>query len=286
MTTLSSETIEIGGLPTRVLRAGRGTPAALFLHGGVPGVTPWCSGAHIWRDVLLGFAAERSAIALDMPGSGETGRRGSGALTIETWKQHILAALRDLKLGSCHLVGHAEGGVAALLVALEAPELISSVCLVASGAAAPTGDRANDLTFAAPPHPKWSRLSQKWALEQISYAHHHIDDALLSECEAAAAAQAAHGGGAEREFGSSIPKAKSRLWVASREGGVKVPVQMIWAMNDPLTSVEQGMTLYQVIASRQRIADFHLVNRAGSLLFREEPAAFLNLVGAFHESLQ
>lgn len=286
MTTVTSETIEIGGLPTRVLRAGETKPAALFLHGGIPGVTPWCSGAHIWSEVLLALAAERSAIALDMPGSGETGHSSDRTLTIETWKEHVLAALRDLRLGSCHLVGHAEGGVAALLAALEAPELISSTCLVASGAAAPSGDRASDLTFGAPPEPRWSRLSQKWALEQISYSHHHIDEALLSACEDAAAAQAAFGGGAAHAFGVSIPKAKSRLWVANRDGGVKVPVQMIWSTHDPLTTVEQGMTLYEVIASRQSVADFHLVNRAGSLLFREEPAAFLDLVGAFHESLQ
>lgn len=291
MTSVISQTIEIDGLPTRVMRADASTgakkPAAIFLHGGIPGVTPYCSGAHIWQDILaMSAAAGRTAIALDLPASGLTGRRDGAAVTVEIWKQHVLAAIGALELGPCHLVGHAEGGSAAMLAALNAPDLVRSVCLVASGATAPSGDRANDLTFAAPPEPRWGRLSQAWALEQVSYGHSHIDAQLLDACEEAAKAQIERRNRPIQEYEFGLSKAKTQLWVACRDGGVNVPTQMIWGTHDPLTGVEQGMALYQVVASRQRIADFHLVNRAGSLLFREEPKVFHNLVAAFHESLE
>ena len=45
------------------------------------------------------------------------------------------------------------------------------------------------------------------------------------------------------------------------------------------------MVLYKVIAACQKATQFHVVNRAGNLPFREEAAGFAAIVSAFHDGL-
>ena len=52
------------------------------------------------------------------------------------------------------------------------------ICVVTdNGMSPPTGDGINDILFDAVPVPLWSRASQVWAFERLSYSHGHIDDA-------------------------------------------------------------------------------------------------------------
>ena len=116
----------------------------------------------------------------------------------------------------------------------------------------------------------------------MSYSHHHIDDALLDAC--AAAAKKLQPVDAEKEFVPSLMAAKGRFYATCREAGYPVPAQVVWGMSDPLASFEHGMWLFKMIAWKQKAAQFHAVNRAGSLLFREEPEQFHQIVAAFLEA--
>jgi len=242
----------------------------IFVHGGVPGVTPYASGPHIWGPVLKRFP---DAAAIEVSGQ-----------TVDAMTQSVRKAIEGK--GRCHLVGHDLGGLLALSVASEAPQLVSAVSAVASVAAAPTGDGVGDLTLAYPPRPLFSRESQRWALERVSYSSHHIDSALLDACVAAAGRQERIAEAAYAEqFMPSLMKAKSRFYEVCRSEGIKVPCQVIWGSHDPLATLDHGLWLFRGIAQKQRVAQFHVVNRAGSLLFREEPAAFHQIVAAFSDGL-
>jgi len=131
----------------------------VFIPGGVPGVTPYASGPHIWGPVLERF---KNATAMEVTGT-----------TVDAMTQQVRKTVEAK--GKCHLVGHDLGGLLALNLAIEAPQLVSAVTAVASVAASPTGDGVGDFTFAHPPKPLWSRESQRWALERVSYSHQHID---------------------------------------------------------------------------------------------------------------
>jgi pimeloyl-ACP methyl ester carboxylesterase len=63
------------------------------------------------------------------------------------------------------------------------------------------------------------------------------------------------------------------------------PVQLVWGRQDPLTTPAHGLTLFKAIAARQREAQFDVINRAGSLVFREQPIAFHAAVAAFQDGL-
>ncbi len=260
--------------------------AMVFIHGGVPGLTPYCSGSHIWGPVLERFASERRVVALDLPGSG--GTELSSDVTIELLAHYVRNKLEALDIKRCHLVGHDLGGLIALGLAVDAPKIVQAVTTVASAAAAPTGDGVDNLTLAYPPAPKWSRESQAWALERVSYSPHYIDAALLDACAAAAesvphqqAAKRMAAGANAEAFVPSLMKAKSRFYEVCRTDGVPVPCQVVWGSHDPLGSLDQGLWLYRGIAQRQRAVQFHVINRAGALPFREAPEAFHQVVAAF-----
>jgi pimeloyl-ACP methyl ester carboxylesterase len=293
MTKLTAETIKVAGVGTRVLRGGNSdAPAALFLHGGVPGVTPYCSGAHIWGAVLDQFAHSRQVVAPDLPGNGATPVPSGGALTFDALVGHVADLVEALGLRNVHIVGHDLGGLIALVLAMDKPALLASVSVVASAVSAPQGDSLDDLVFNDPPRPLWSRHSQRWALERISHSHHAIDTALLEACVAAAGG-AAHRSAVElmaddthqRGFASGVMRAKMRLWERLRGEGIAVPVQLVWATHDPTTSRERGMVLYDAIGKRQTATQFHMVNRAGNLVFREQPEAFHHVVTAFQDGV-
>lgn len=242
----------------------------VFIHGGVPGVTPYVSGPHIWGSVLERFG---KAVAIEVSGQ-----------TVDAMTQSVRKAI-DGK-GKCHLVGHDLGGLLALNVAIDSPQLVSAVTTVASVAAAPTGDGLPDYTLAHPPQPRWSRESQRWALERVSYSHHHIDRALLDACVAAAAKQQPITPELHAEqFVPSLMKAKSRFYEVCRTEGIKVPCQVIWGSHDRLASFDHGLWLFRGLAQKQRVSQFHVINRAGALAFREEPAAFHQILSAFSDAL-
>jgi 2-hydroxy-6-oxonona-2,4-dienedioate hydrolase len=231
----------------------------ILIHGGVPGVTPYASGPHIWGNL-----------------EGEKVTVTGG--TVDAMTESVRRVIK----GKCHLVGHDLGGLIAFNLAIESPQLVSAVTAVASVAAAPTGDGVPDITLAHPPRPLWSRESQRWALERVSYSHRHIDDALLEGCVKAAARQAAADA---NEFVPSLMKAKSRFYEVCRSEGIRAPCQVIWGSHDPLGTFDHGLWLFRGIAQRQRAAQFHVINRAGALPFREEPEAFHHLVSAFAEGI-
>jgi pimeloyl-ACP methyl ester carboxylesterase len=284
---LTRKSLQVDGVITTVIESPASKAPLVFLHGGIPGVSPFCSGAHIWRGCLERFAAERGVLALDLPGSGGTGVPKDG-LTIESMARHIRASLAALGIERCYMVGHDIGGLLALLLAAETPELVRGVTAVSCLAAAPTGDSVENLTLAYPPPPLWARHSQRWALERLSYAHHHVDEALLDACVAAGsadphrAAQKAMAAGAYADaFLPGLAGAKARFYEICRGAGIAVPVQVVWGTYDPLGSADQGIWLFRIVAARQSAAQFHLINRAGYLPFREEPEAFHQMVSAF-----
>jgi pimeloyl-ACP methyl ester carboxylesterase len=219
----------------------------VFIHGGVPGITPYASGPHIWGRV--------DGLAIAVTGS-----------TVDAMTQSVRQAIEGK--GRCHLV--------------EAPQLVAAVSVVASVTAAPTGDGVPDITLAHPPKPLWSLESQRWALERVSYSHHHIDDALLDGCMKAAARQQTVD---PNQFVPSLMKAKSRFYEVCRTHGIQAPCQVIWGSHDPLGTFDHGLWLFRGIAQKQRACQFHVINRAGALPFREERAAFHRIVSAFSEGI-
>ncbi|HYG44969.1 MAG TPA: alpha/beta fold hydrolase [Bordetella sp.] len=288
---LHSHTLNINGRAARILRDRESDSATVFVHGGAPGITPYSSGAHIWGPALARFAEDGAVLALDLPGFGASDAP-DGPYTIDTMADHVDAVLRAAGVRRCHLVAHDTGGLAALLLACRQPGYIDAVSIVSSVAAAPTGDGVENTALAYPPQPLGSRESQRWALERLSYSPHHVRD-VLDDCvraaqqapHLAAAARMAEPGAAQA-WTTSVARAKARLFELCRGPGVPVPVQVAWGTHDPTGTIDQGLWLYRILAQRQPIAHFHLINRAGALPFRDQPEVFHSIISAFSDAMR
>jgi 2-hydroxy-6-oxonona-2,4-dienedioate hydrolase len=292
MGALQEQMISIGGQNARVLRGGTaGAPAALFLHGGVPGITPFCCGSHIWGDGLNHFVNDLDVLAPDLPGSGGTAQ-GDAPLTIDALGRFAAALLEANSIEAADVIGHDVGGLVGIWMALHEPVRVRSLSIVASPMSAPTGDAVDDLLLKSPPLPLWSRESQAWAIERLSCSHMHIDDRLLDACVAASTGEA-HRKAAEsmaahfaKSFAPSMNRTKALLWEVCRNAGVPVPTQVVWSNNDPAASREAGFVLFDIISGRQKATQMHLINRAGSFPFREQPDAFHHIVASFGEGVR
>jgi 2-hydroxy-6-oxonona-2,4-dienedioate hydrolase len=284
---VKTETIAIDGLPTRIRCGGAGTTPIVLLHGATPGLTPYCSGLHVWGESFDLLARETSVVAIDMPGAGGSAL-GLAPLTIATIVARVLGMLDHLRIERCHVLGHDLGGLVALALALDHPSRIAAVSVAACPSAAPTGDGPHNVTLESPPAPLFGQASQRWALERLSYRGLALDAALLADCVAAgqgvphreAMARASSG-----ELASSIQQTKGRLYEQARTHGLATPIQVIWGSHDPLATIDHGLWLYRIVAAKQTAVQFHLLNRAGHLLFHDDPAAFTRVVAAFHDGL-
>ena len=282
--------INVAGTDTRIVVCDKqGAPATLFLHGGIPGVTPYCSGAHIWNGYLHSFQ-NRTLIVPDLPGSGGT-IQGSQPLTMDTMGQHVFGLLSALSLDTVDVVGHDLGGLIGVWMGLSEPSRVRSLSIVASPMCPPAADGLDNILLASPPQPLWSRESQAWAFERLSLVHTHIDEPFLDTCVAASRG-VAHGKAISymkenyaRTFAPSMTRVRNRLWDACRNRGLQVPTQIVWASHDPATSRESGMVLFNAIAGQQQASQIHIVNRSGSFPFREQPAAFSHIVASFEDAI-
>ena len=283
----------VAGRKVSFLRAGPtgGTPA-LLLHGGRAGLTPIASGAHLWDRAMPLLAAERPVVALDLPGCGSSDLGVADILSVEKLGHHLIGVLDAVSIDAVHFVGHDLGGYLGLWLAIAAPPRLRSLSLVASGMSPPTGDGVDEILFDAVPLPLWSCSSQIWAFERLSYSHGHIDDALINASVAAAdgqphrAAAAAMQDEKVRARNYGINAVKGTIWEALRTQGLSVPTQLVWSSHDPLARREGGYVLFKIIAERQRATQFHLINRAGSFPFREQPEEFAQVVTSFQDGIE
>lgn len=119
---LGEERVDVGGIPTRFLVAGRGHPVVLLHADG--------ENRQDWRWVLPPLAAGHRVYAPDLPGFGGTGAPPD--CTPAFLEGFVREFLDTLQLESAVVVGNSLGGLAALRLALHAPARVSALCLVGS----------------------------------------------------------------------------------------------------------------------------------------------------------
>lgn len=264
---------------------------SIFLQAGVPGITPYGSGSHVWGKWLAPFEKSRRVIVLDLPGVGK-GDAVDGVPTINVMADFLVDYIKTKELGEVHLLGHDVAGLVVLHVAIEHPELVSCISIVSSPWAAPSGDSIENYTLRHPPQPLWGRQAQFWTFDRLSYSHQHIDDELIDAAVAAtqgaahrAAVGAMTGDGYTRTFMTSVTKAKFRFFQLARGDGLAVPLQVIHGASDPMLTPDYPLALFKVASRKLRQAQFHLISRCGVFPFREQPDEFYRLVSAFVNGL-
>src|SRR5438067_9615076 len=128
------ERVRVNGLELAVEARGSGEPVVL-VHGSV---------VADYAMPLLGEAAlvnRYRVIAYHRVGYGESDR-AAGPVSIAEQAQHCRAVLAELGAEPAHVVGHSYGGVIALQLALEAPEVVGTLALLEPALlAVPSGEQ-------------------------------------------------------------------------------------------------------------------------------------------------
>jgi pimeloyl-ACP methyl ester carboxylesterase len=120
-----------GGFATSALRWGADRSEVVFLHGG-------SMNAHAWDSLLL--QTPLNALALDLPGHGDTDWFEEPVYVPEDLAQAVVPAMQALAPSARTVVGHSLGGLTALALAAQRPDLVDRLVLVDSSPAARRDD--------------------------------------------------------------------------------------------------------------------------------------------------
>lgn len=131
---MADRTVERDGVRLAVSRRGTGAPLVL-VHG-------YLGSRAQWRHVIGPLADRAEVVTYDQRGHGASTRTGRASdYRIDELVADAVAVVEAIDAGPVHLLGHSLGGVVALRLALERPDLVRSLVPADTGAA-PAGDGA------------------------------------------------------------------------------------------------------------------------------------------------
>src|SRR3954468_20020958 len=124
---MRGEFIDLGGQRLYYYAArtrGSGDPIVL-LHG-------FPTSGHLWLDVVAKLPEGHRVIVVDLLGYGRSDGPLSAHYTVSAHAGRVLALLDQLKAERCCVVGHGTGGAVAARLAIDHPQRVSSLALIAS----------------------------------------------------------------------------------------------------------------------------------------------------------
>jgi 3-oxoadipate enol-lactonase len=235
---------------------GERTPI-VFLHG-------VGSDKSVWRHQLEHFANERSALAFDYPGYGESDPAPEGT-TRDDYAGAILSAMRELGIGRAHVCGLSLGGVVAIAMHAAEPEACASLILSDTFASHPDGEAFYERSIAASDNMRV--LAEARADVLLAQP---ADPAVRGEVIATMAAIDP----------DAFRIGTEAVWLADqreRASAIRVPVLVLCGEHDHVTPPPLSRELTQLIPG----ARYEAIEGAGHLGNIERPDAFNTLVGAF-----
>lgn len=219
---------------------GAGEPV-VFVHG-------FATSGHLWRDVVSLMPPGHRLVVLDLLGHGRSDPPGKRPLGLGAHADRLVALLDALGIASACVVGHGVGGGVAQALAVQRPERVARLALVASVAF----DRwtPRDVRIARATLPITRHLPPAWLLSMVraelerGYADpvratHAIDRyARPFVSEAGRDALVRH---------IAALDARESGVIAARLGGLGMPACVIWGAQDPFLPVSLGQRLADAI---------------------------------------
>lgn len=261
----------------------------VLLHGGSAGRSPWAESSRSWELVSRRLAAAGyRCLAVDRPGHGTRAAESLADLTFEA-ECAAVAEVISQNGGSAHVVGHAEAGITALLLARRETQesfgiRLRSCAVVGGYGAEPTGDGPERVVLRHPPAPPWSTASQRWAVRRLTFAGNacgdDVGDREAAESSRAAARLIASPGASARLAGDLL-RSKGEIFAYARDHGYDVPISLTWGMHDPLSEAARAVELMNLLASTRAHLELNLVDRAGHFVHRERPDELSRLLEGF-----
>lgn len=215
----------------------------VFLHGAG-------STNQVWQAQWSYFKDKMKVLVPDLPGHG--GSSGSSSDTVDAYANTIIELAAKLNLQQFIMIGHSMGGAIAQKVAVLAPELLSGLVLVATGAKL----RVMPQVFSAI-ETDYKQYVELAATFSMSESADERQKALFKDILSASAPSAAY-----NDF-----KACDKFDALNEVGGITVPALIIAGGNDMMTPLKYSQFLNQKIAGSR----LEIVDGAGHMVMMEKP---------------
>ena len=125
--TMQSHKVEIGGVQTHYLEAGKGEPLVL-IHGGGAGADAKGN----WEACIPAYAEHFRVLAPDMIGFGHSARPDAKTYSYgqTNRNRHMIEFIEKVAGGPAHVIGNSMGGATSLGVAINRPDLVRKLVLM------------------------------------------------------------------------------------------------------------------------------------------------------------
>ena len=114
-----------GLLTVRYWDEGQGGDPILLIHG----LGSYCE---VWDETVPALARRHRVLALDLPGHGHSDKPIHYSYRIADLAESVRRFLAALNVPRVHVIGHSLGGAVAIYLALQAPEYVDRLALIAS----------------------------------------------------------------------------------------------------------------------------------------------------------
>lgn len=268
----TSRSIRVNGLRVRYHEAGSGPPV-LLLHGGGPGAGGWSN----FSGNVAALARCFRTIVPDAPGFGQSESRDLSAGLFTTMADSLRGLLDELRIDKASLVGNSMGGGAAIKFAMEHPDRVDKLVLMAPGGLLASlsvmpSEGLKILFGFYTQKPTAERLHS--FLSCMVYDVGSLTPELLAERLASASDPAVL---ANPPFRPGAPPPIEELWRDQRFAGLAHPVLLLWGRDDRTLPLDCAFTALKQLQNSR----LHVFSRCGHWVQWERRNAFNRLVVDF-----
>jgi 3-oxoadipate enol-lactonase len=224
-----------------------------------------------WAPVMGELARGWRTIAVDLRGHGESGKPDE-TYSIKTFAEDLHAFLGEMHIPRAHIMGHSMGGAVAQQLALDHPEEVASLVLVATFSRPAAGLR---------------RTFERLRKILRGKGYRFFLDAVIA-LAFTPAYLAAHPGEIAKvkkrrlaiNNGAAIARATRACLdvnLTKRIGGIRTPTLVLCGWEDRFTPVSLSEEIHQAIPGSM----LKIMEGVGHSLFMENPPGFLEIVKPF-----
>ena len=289
---LKAKFADVAGQRTRYYEYGQGEPL-LLIHGGGRGTT---SSANNFSPVIPLLAQRYRVIAFDKSAAGMTDNPKDDAdLSYQGEVKHAYNLIQALKLGPSHIVGHSSGGAVAFYLAIEHPEVVKTLTIVAHGPEMPALDKQTKHDAAEKEQCKDSQ--ETYAGRLLGHTPRTWDepsllaDAWMADQPKSKVAREKYAGlrAAALPSGQLTLEYRQRMWDAARRDGMRMPVMLVvgkqdtlsWEVGDPYAMMRSELAMFDILGGHEGRVKLVIMNEAGHFPYREHPRQFAAEVDGF-----